>query len=289
MVMTVAEGVIARLFLRTASSKLIALQISRSFNSCDKSNKNEKMSRKFCVGGNWKMNGNQQSIAELCKILTEGPLDPNTEVYVGVPAPYLIYVRSLLPSSINVAAQNCYKVEKGAFTGEISPAIIKDTGAGWVILGHSERRQIFKESDELIAEKVEHALASGLKVVACIGETLEERESGKTQEVVARQMSAIAQKVKDWSNVVIAYEPVWAIGTGKTATPEQAQEVHAYLRQWLAENISKEVSNTLRIEYGGSVTGANAKDLAKQPDIDGFLVGGASLKPEFVQIVNARQ
>lgn len=247
------------------------------------------MSRQFCVGGNWKMNGDQKSIAELCKILSAGPLDPNTEVYVGVPAPYLIYVRSLLPQTINVAAQNCYKVEKGAFTGEISPAIIKDTGAGWVILGHSERRQIFKESDELIAEKVEHALAVGLKVVACIGETLEEREANKTQEVVARQMCAIAQKVKDWSNVVVAYEPVWAIGTGKTATPEQAQEVHAYLRQWLTENISKEVAATLRIQYGGSVTGANAKDLAKKPDIDGFLVGGASLKPEFVQIVNARQ
>ncbi|XP_054737011.1 triosephosphate isomerase [Anastrepha obliqua] len=287
--LTVAERVIARLFIRPSSYKFTGLQISRSLSSCDKDKKGKKMSRKFCVGGNWKMNGNQKSIAELCKILSAGPLDPNTEVYVGVPAPYLMYVRSLLPCSINVAAQNAYKVEKGAFTGEISPAIIKDTGAGWVILGHSERRQIFKESDELIAEKVEHALASDLKVVACIGETLEERESNKTQEVVARQMCAIAQKVKDWSNVVIAYEPVWAIGTGKTASPEQAQEVHAFLRKWLVENISKEVSDTLRIQYGGSVTGANAKDLAKQPDIDGFLVGGASLKPEFVQIVNAKQ
>ncbi|CAD6992207.1 triosephosphate isomerase [Ceratitis capitata] len=288
MLAATAERVITRLFIRSNSCKYFGLQISRSLGSCDK-DKKKKMSRKFCVGGNWKMNGDQKSIAELCKVLTAGPLDPNAEVYVGVPAPYLIYVRSLLPSSINVAAQNCYKVEKGAFTGEISPAIIKDTGASWVILGHSERRQIFKESDELIAEKVEHALAAGLKVVACIGETLEERESDKTQEVVARQMCAIAQKVKDWTNVVIAYEPVWAIGTGKTATPEQAQEVHAYLRQWLTENISKEVSATLRIQYGGSVTGANAKDLAKKPDIDGFLVGGASLKPEFVQIVNARQ
>lgn len=217
------DFVLTNKWLTNKNFQYFALQFTRSLSSCDKNKKHNKMSRQFCVGGNWKMNGDQKSIAELCKILSAGPLDPNTEVYVGVPAPYLIYVRSLLPQTINVAAQNCYKVEKGAFTGEISPAIIKDTGAGWVILGHSERRQIFKESDELIAEKVEHALAVGLKVVACIGETLEEREANKTQEVVARQMCAIAQKVKDWSNVVVAYEPVWAIGTGKTATPEQVR------------------------------------------------------------------
>lgn len=178
------------------------------------------MSRKFCVGGNWKMNGNKAEIADICKNLSSG-LDANVEVIVGCPAPYLTYARSLLPATISLAAQNCYKVQKGAFTGEISPAMIKDVGADWVIIGHSERRVVFKETDELIADKVAHALAEGLKVIACIGETLEEREAGRTEAVLFVQMAALTKTVKDWTNVVIAYEPVWAIGTGKTATPDQ--------------------------------------------------------------------
>ncbi|XP_055850002.1 triosephosphate isomerase [Episyrphus balteatus] len=247
------------------------------------------MVRKFCVGGNWKMNGNKAEIAEIVKTLVAGPLDPNTEVVIGCPAVYISYVRGLVPATIGVAGQNSYKVAKGAFTGELAPAMLKDVGADWVILGHSERRQIFGETDDLIGEKVAHALAEGLKVIACIGETLQERESGKTEEVVFRQMSVLSKYVKDWTNVVVAYEPVWAIGTGKTATPEQAQAVHSVLRKWLVDNVSQAVSDSLRIQYGGSVTAANAKELASQKDIDGFLVGGASLKPEFVQIVNARQ
>uniref|UniRef100_V5GWG4 Triosephosphate isomerase n=1 Tax=Ixodes ricinus TaxID=34613 RepID=V5GWG4_IXORI len=135
--------------------------------------------RKFCVGGNWKMNGNKGSIKEICDMLKTAKLDPNTEVILGCPAPYLDYVRRILPAAIAVSAQNCYKVEKGAFTGEISPAMIKDCGATWVILGHSERRNVFKESDELIGDKVHHALESGLNVIACIGELLEEREGRK--------------------------------------------------------------------------------------------------------------
>jgi len=247
------------------------------------------MGRKFVVGGNWKLNGDKASIKTITSNLSAGPLDPNTEVIIGVPATHIEYTRSLLPATIAVAGQNAYKVASGAFTGEVSPALLKDVGATWVILGHSERRQIFGETDELIAQKVVHALEQGLKVIACIGETLQEREAGQTEAVVFRQTKALADAVKDWSNVVLAYEPVWAIGTGKTATPAQAQEVHAALRKWLADNISADVSASLRIQYGGSVTAANAKELASQPDIDGFLVGGASLKPEFVNIVNARQ
>ncbi|XP_066245847.1 triosephosphate isomerase [Euwallacea similis] len=247
------------------------------------------MGRKFIVGGNWKMNGNKAEITALVDLLSKASLNADTEVVVGVPTIYLDYVKSIAPVNVQVAAQNCYKVEKGAFTGEISPAMIKDIAVSWVILGHSERRQIFGESDELIADKVVLALKYGLKVIACIGETLDEREAGKTEEVVFRQTKAIANKIKDWSNVVIAYEPVWAIGTGKTATPQQAQEVHQSLRQWISKNISENVANSIRIQYGGSVTGANCKELASQPDIDGFLVGGASLKPEFVDIVNAKQ
>ncbi|XP_017779943.1 PREDICTED: triosephosphate isomerase [Nicrophorus vespilloides] len=246
------------------------------------------MSRKFIVGGNWKMNGSKSQIGEIIEFLKKGPLNAETEVVVGVPAIYLEHARSNLPETIKVAAQNCYKVPKGAFTGEISPAMIADVGCDWVILGHSERRHVFGESDELIGDKVKHALESGLNVIACIGEKLEEREAGKTEEVVYRQTKAVADKINDWSKVVLAYEPVWAIGTGKTATPAQAQEVHQSLRKWIAENISADVAAKVRIQYGGSVTASNCKELASQGDIDGFLVGGASLKPEFVNIVNAK-
>ncbi|KAL0277595.1 UNVERIFIED_CONTAM: hypothetical protein PYX00_004828 [Menopon gallinae] len=245
------------------------------------------MTRRFCVGGNWKMNGDKCSIKEIVDFLIKGPLDPDTDVIVGVPAIYLDYARNLLPRTIQVAGQNCYKLPKGAFTGEISPAQLLDNGIDWVILGHSERRNVFGESNLLIAEKVAHALQSGLSVIACIGEKLEEREHGRTEAVVFEQTQAIAKKISDWSKVVLAYEPVWAIGTGKTATPQQAQEVHFALRKWLKDNVSEKVANETRIIYGGSVTAANCKELAKEKDIDGFLVGGASLKPEFVDIVNA--
>ncbi|XP_057318131.1 triosephosphate isomerase [Microplitis mediator] len=247
------------------------------------------MARKFFVGGNWKMNGNKKEINEIVDFLKAGPLDPNVEVVVGVPSIYLTYTKSILPSNVAISAQNTYKVPKGAFTGEISPAMLVDNEIPWVILGHSERRNVFGENDELIAEKVAHALEAGVKVIACIGEKLEEREANKTEEVVFRQTKAIADKIKSWDNVVLAYEPVWAIGTGKTASPQQAQEVHDKLREWFSKNVSPAVSASLRIIYGGSVTAGNAKDLAKEKDIDGFLVGGASLKPDFVQIVNAKQ
>ncbi|CAG2103770.1 unnamed protein product [Medioppia subpectinata] len=229
------------------------------------------MVRKFFVGGNWKMNGNKGLNKEIIQTLVTGPLDAGTEVVVSVPTIYLSEVRTALPKSVGVSAQNAYKTSKGAFTGEISPAMLKDIGIDW-----------------LIGEKVGHALEEGLKVIACIGEQLAEREAGKTTDVVFRQTQAIAAKVKDWSRVVLAYEPVWAIGTGKTASPAQAQEVHKQLREWIKTNVSADVADSLRIIYGGSVTGGNAKELAQEPDVDGFLVGGASLKPEFVQIVNAK-
>merc|ERR1712106_422764 len=246
--------------------------------------------RKFFVGGNWKMNGDKASIDEICSWLVAGPLDPNTEVVVGVPGCYLQYVSDKVKGcQVSVSAQNCYKANKGAFTGELSPAMIQDCGVNWVILGHSERRNVFGETDQLIGEKVGFALQSGLKVIPCIGEKLEEREAGKTTEVCFAQLPAMLPPISDWSKVVLAYEPVWAIGTGKTASPEQAQEVHLAIRNWLAQNVSAEVAADTRILYGGSVTAANCRNLASCPDIDGSLVGGASLKPEFVQIINASQ
>jgi len=236
------------------------------------------------------MNGTKSSIDEICSWLVAGPLDPNTEVVVGVPGCYLQYVSDKLSATpLKVAAQNCYKAEKGAFTGELAPAMIQDCGASWVIIGHSERRNVFGEQDDLIGEKVGFALKSGLSVIPCIGEKLEEREAGKTTEVVFRQLAAMLPHISDWTKVVLAYEPVWAIGTGKTATPEQAQEVHLAIRGWLEQNVSADVAASTRILYGGSVTADNCKALAQCPDIDGSLVGGASLKKDFIQIVNACQ
>ncbi|XP_058474547.1 triosephosphate isomerase [Solea solea] len=245
-------------------------------------------SRRFFVGGNWKMNGNKESLLEVMNTLNTASLHEDTEVVCAAPSIYLDFARSGLDPRIGVAAQNCYKVEKGAFTGEISPAMIKDCGADWVVLGHSERRHVFGESDELIGQKVSHALLSDVCVVACVGETLEQREDGSTEEVVYAQAQVIAENVSDWGKVVLAYEPVWAIGTGRTATPEQAQSVHEKLRAWLRAHVSDDAADSVRILYGGSVTAANCRELASQSDVDGFLVGGASLKPEFIDIINAR-
>jgi len=243
--------------------------------------------RKYFVGGNWKMNGDKKSIDGIVEFLKKGPLSPSVQVVVGPPSCYLQYSRDSLPSNIEVAAQNVYTEKSGAFTGEISPLMLSDLGVNWVITGHSERRHVLGEGDELVANKTKFALDNGLSVIPCIGEKLEEREANQTMAVCTKQMKAIADKIQDWSKVVIAYEPVWAIGTGKTASPEQAQEVHQQLRQWISENVSAAVATSIRIIYGGSVKGANAKELAQKPDIDGFLVGGASLKPEFVDIINA--
>lgn len=245
-------------------------------------------SRRFFVGGNWKMNGDFASIDGIVAFLNESGGNSNVDVIVAPPAPYLHYVKQKLGHNMLTAAQNCYKVPKGAFTGELSPAMLKDLGLHWVILGHSERRHVFGENDSLIAEKAVHAIENGLNIIYCIGEKLEEREAGKTKEVNLTQLQAIFGKIVDWDAVVIAYEPVWAIGTGVTATPAQAQEVHQYLREVIAQQISAEVANNIRIIYGGSVTAENCVELAKQSDIDGFLVGGASLKPDFVKIINSR-
>jgi triosephosphate isomerase len=205
-----------------------------------------------------------------------------------------------------VAAQNIFDKPSGAFTGEISADQLKDSGITWTILGHSERRVILREDDQFVASKTKAALDSGLGVILCCGESLEEREANKTIEVVTRQLKAVADKVKDWSKIVVAYEPIWwatitsslishgltfirAIGTGKVATTEQAQEVHKSLREWLKKEVSDEAAEKTRILYGGSVSEKNCKELAKQADIDGFLVGGASLKPAFVDIINSKQ
>jgi len=235
------------------------------------------------------MNGSKSKIDDILKFMNnEDYSTSQVDVVCSPPAIYVQYVREKMRKDVGVAVQNCYKVTSGAFTGEISPEMALDMGCEWVILGHSERRHVFKESDELIGEKVKHALSTGLNVIACIGELLSDREANKTQEVVFAQMKAISANVTDWSKVVIAYEPVWAIGTGKTASPDQADEVHKDLRNWMKTNVSEDAAKSTRIIYGGSVNSSNCKELASRHDIDGFLVGGASLKPDFVTIIKSR-
>ena len=247
------------------------------------------MARKFFVGGNFKMNGSKSSIKEIVDNLNNADLDKNAEVVVSPPALYLPLVRDTLRKDIEVAAQNVYDKPNGAFTGEISVSQLKDSEINWAILGHSERRTILGESDEVISSKTKYATENGLKVIWCCGESLETREAGKTIEFVSAQIKSLQSQVSDWSNIVIAYEPIWAIGTGKVATTEQAQEVHKAIREWLAKNVNQQVADETRILYGGSVNEKNCGELSKQPDIDGFLVGGASLKPAFVDIINAKK
>ncbi|KAF9919499.1 triosephosphate isomerase [Linnemannia zychae] len=234
----------------------------------------------------WEMNGSRQLLQNLVENLNNAHLDSNVEIFISPPSIYLEYVRQMLRKDVAVGAQNCFREISGAFTGEVSANMLTDVGVEYVILGHTERRTLFKETDSDIGLKVAHALQSGLKVIACIGETLDERESGITMKVLYRQLHAISNHVQDWKNIVIAYEPVWAIGTGRVATPTQAQEVHAAIRRWLNENVGANIADSTRIIYGGSVNLGNASDLAKEEDVDGLFVGGASLKPEFVEICN---
>ncbi|EPS44531.1 hypothetical protein H072_1444 [Dactylellina haptotyla CBS 200.50] len=246
------------------------------------------MARTFFVGGNFKANGSIKSIQGILDNLNGAKLDPNTEVVIAPPSIFLLTTAEKASNGVKVSAQNVFHKPDGAWTGELTTKMLVEHGIEWVILGHSERRTLFHETSELVADKTKAALDAGLNVILCIGETLEERDAGKTLDVCCSQLKAVADKIQDWSKVVIAYEPVWAIGTGKVATTEQAQEAHEGIRQWLSSSVSADVAAATRILYGGSVTEKNCKDLATQPDIDGFLVGGASLKPAFVDIINSK-
>jgi len=248
------------------------------------------MVRKPFVGGNWKCNGSLESATVLADTLKVGSFDYGraVETVVCPPAPHIPLAQKIFKRSpIAVSAQNVSKFAEGAYTGEISAAQLKDFGVHWTLVGHSERRTKYGEDNATVAEKVSMSLANQVSVILCIGELLEEREKGETDAVNQRMLDAVIPKVTDWKRIVIAYEPVWAIGTGKVATPEQAQEAHAAIRGVLEKGVSKDVAGSVRIIYGGSVTPDNCKELISKPDIDGFLVGGASLKPTFTNIVTA--
>ena len=245
--------------------------------------------KKRLVAGNWKMNGSLAANELLVKALLAGVGTPGCDVAVCVPGPYLAQVGALVAGSpIALGAQDVSAQAQGAYTGEQSAAMLKDFGVRYAIVGHSERRQYHLESDELVAAKTAAALANGITPIVCVGETLAEREAGHTAEVVKRQLAAVIHVNGHCiSEIVVAYEPVWAIGTGKTATPAQAQVVHALLRAQLHHAASQHAAG-IRILYGGSMNAANAAELLAQTDIDGGLIGGASLKaPDFLQIIAA--
>jgi triosephosphate isomerase (TIM) len=243
---------------------------------------------KKLIAGNWKMNGNLAANDALVRAVILGMKDAGCAVAVCVPAPYLAQVQMLRAGSqLELGAQDLSRHEQGAYTGEVSAAMLKEFGVRYAIVGHSERRQYHGETDAVVAEKAKAALAAGITPIVCVGETLAEREAGRTEEVVKRQMAAVIHTNGHCiSEIVVAYEPVWAIGTGRTATPEQAQQVHALLRAQL--RAATEHADRVRILYGGSMNAANAASLLAQHDIDGGLIGGASLKaPDFLQIIAA--
>ena len=249
--------------------------------------------RKKIVAGNWKMNMNLQEGVALATSVNEAMKadKPNCEVVICTPFIHLATVSPLLDSSlVKLGAENCADKEKGAFTGEVSAEMVKSTGAQYVILGHSERRAYYAETAEILKEKVNLALAAGLKIIFCIGEVLEERESGKQNEVVGAQIagSLFDLTKEQFANIVLAYEPVWAIGTGKTATADQAEEMHAFIRKTIADKFGAEAADDCTILYGGSCKPSNAKELFAKPDVDGGLIGGAALKVDsFKGIIDA--
>ena len=247
--------------------------------------------RKILVAGNWKMNASSAMVEELLDGLLEGTRDGrNVDMAVFPPFPYIAQARSMLDGSVIAwGGQNLNPAEKGAHTGEVSASMLLDFGCRYVLVGHSERRTLYGESDQDVAERFATALAAGLHPVLCVGETLEEREAGQTEVVVARQIDAVLAKsgVAAFAQATVAYEPVWAIGTGVTASPEQAQAVHKFIRDKFAD-LDAIIAGQLRILYGGSVNGSNAADLFAREDIDGGLVGGASLKADdFLAIYRA--
>ena len=246
--------------------------------------------RKTIVAGNWKMNASKESVNTLIEGILSGMNEASSEVIVCAPFPYLSQVESLIQgSSLMLGAQNLNVNPAGAYTGEVSADMIKDFGAQHVIVGHSERRSLYGETNAIVAEKTKTAIDAGLTPLLCVGESLEDRESGNTEAIVEEQINAVIDLIgiESFDQVIIAYEPVWAIGTGLTATPEQAQAVHLFIRNLLADS-SEKIAQRTPILYGGSMNAGNAADLISCSDIDGGLIGGAALKAEdFLQICKA--
>jgi triosephosphate isomerase len=243
------------------------------------------------IGGNWKCNGTIEKVASMIEMLNKaGDFPDSSEVVIACPSIHIMNAQASMRKDIAIASQDVGLNGYGAHTGELSAEMLVDSGVKWTLAGHSERRAGFGipgETSELVAKKAKKAIDTGMDVIVCIGEKLEDREADKTMSVLKSQLIPVKDILSetDWKNVVVAYEPVWAIGTGKVASPGQAGETHSQIRAWLAQNVSETVAKEVRIVYGGSVSGKNCVELIKQCDIDGFLVGGSSLKPEFSNIV----
>ncbi|MBI2094472.1 MAG: triose-phosphate isomerase [Candidatus Omnitrophica bacterium] len=249
--------------------------------------------RRSIIAGNWKMNATLREAEALVTALVQRPIPETVEVVVCPPFTAISHVARLLAGSrIGLGAQDLFWESAGAFTGEISAPMLVDLGCRYVIIGHSERRTYFGETNEWVSRKLRAALAAGLAPIVCVGETLAQREANQTMEIIDQQLTSALTGLSaaDLSRLIIAYEPVWAIGTGKNATPEQAQEVHLFIRNGLSQRFSQQAAESVRIQYGGSVNAANAASLLQLPDVDGALVGGASLKADaFQAIVQAAQ
>lgn len=250
--------------------------------------------RKNIVAGNWKMNTTVAEGVQLAKEVNEAVAaagELKCDVVIGVPFTHLTAVKDVIDiEKVGLSAENCANKEKGAYTGEVSAAMVASTGANYVILGHSERREYYNETPEILKEKVDLALANGLKIIFCCGESLELRNAGTYEEFIKAELkdSLFHLSAEEFANIVIAYEPIWAIGTGKTATSDQAEEIHAYIRSVIADKYGKEVAENTSILYGGSCKASNAPELFAKPDIDGGLIGGASLKcADFKGIIDA--
>ena len=250
--------------------------------------------RKNIVAGNWKMNTTVAEGVQLAKEVNEAVVaagELKCDVVIGVPFTHLTAVKDVIDiEKVGLSAENCANKEKGAYTGEVSAAMVASTGANYVILGHSERREYYNETPEILKEKVDLALANGLKIIFCCGESLELRNAGTYEEFIKAELkdSLFHLSAEEFANIVIAYEPIWAIGTGVTATSDQAEEVHAFIRSFLAEKYGETVANDTTILYGGSCKPTNAPELFAKPNIDGGLIGGASLKAaDFMGIVTA--
>ena len=250
--------------------------------------------RKNIVAGNWKMNTTVAEGVQLAKEVNEAVAaagELKCDVVIGVPFTHLTAVKDVIDiEKVGLSAENCANKEKGAYTGEVSAAMVASTGANYVILGHSERREYYNETPEILKEKVDLALANGLKIIFCCGESLELRNAGTYEEFIKAELkdSLFHLSAEEFANIVIAYEPIWAIGTGVTATSDQAEEVHAFIRSFLAEKYGETVANDTTILYGGSCKHTNAPELFAKPNIDGGLIGGASLKAaDFMGIVTA--
>ena len=247
--------------------------------------------RKKFIAGNWKMYTSLAGAKDLAAALAKGVTDDKVTVAICPPFPWLIPLAEVLKGSkVGLGGQNCHYAEEGAYTGDLAPKMLIEAGCQYVIIGHSERRHGINEPDLFLNRKVKAALKAGLSVIFCVGELLSERESKQTEDVLAFQLAAGLSGVpkEQIGKLVVAYEPVWAIGTGKTATPDQAQEAHAFVRQQFAKQFGEESARSLLIQYGGSVKPDNAAEILKKPDVDGALVGGASLKADsFLAIINA--